>query len=49
MRELLHNATEEFEFRYSTPNTFLEAVKLESIERQLEFPVYRDDFFPLLM
>lgn len=50
MTELVSNMTNgTFEFIYSTPTKYLEALKLETAEKSIAFPVYRDDFFPLLM
>ena len=48
-KEIFENYTDLFEFKYSTPSLYMEAVKQEAKENSIEFPVYKDDFFPLLM
>lgn len=48
-KEVFEKYTDKFEFKYSTPSLYMEALRKEAEERELEFPVYNDDFFPLLM
>jgi hypothetical protein len=36
---------DDIELVYSTPSRYMEAIRAEAVE----LPIYRDDFFPLLM
>ena len=49
LQKVMNAAGKPFEFIYSTPSNYMEAVKYEARIRELEFPIYSDDFFPLLM
>jgi alpha-mannosidase len=46
IKEIL--SSDKFEFRYSSPKLYIEAVKEEAKERSMEFPVFRGDFFPIM-
>ncbi len=41
--------SDQFEFIYSTPSIYMEAIRQEAQEKSLTFPIYQKDFFPLLM
>jgi hypothetical protein len=43
----LKSATNKFEFKFSTPSQYYEAVQKEAQEKKIEFPTHVSDFMPM--